>query len=84
MAAGEPMVAMQCHATPDANARACVGFAVRVGFTSVGLRLAAAMGVHDQGAIEEDPDDPLLTLEQLLEKHGGVPEDRGAIGWLTS
>ena len=62
---------MQCHSTPDGeDAEVCVGFAARVGRDSFSYRLAVLVGAVD----EDDLDlriDGLLTLPDLLRRHGG-------------
>ena len=64
---------MQCHSTPDGEgARVCVGFAARVGHDSMSYRIAVRAG-H---VVEADLDlrrRGLLTLGELIRKHGGRP-----------
>lgn len=72
MASGDPTEpAMQCHATPDGErAQACVGFALQVGYRSVGLRVAWVVGRYDPASM--DTDEPLHTVESVLETHADV------------
>ena len=72
MAGGADPKAMQCHCTPDgADAQVCVGFALVVGFRSLGLRLAAVFGRYDPATVETDA--PLHSLASVLRAHGGRP-----------
>lgn len=70
MARGEPhLPAMQCHITPDGErAEVCVGFALQIGFESVGLRIAHLVGRYDPDQV--DTDEELHDLESLLLTHG--------------
>lgn len=61
---------MQCHCTADRNPGVCVGFALVVGFDSLGLRLAVCAGLVDMDQL--DTDEHLLTLDQVVERHGLV------------
>lgn len=64
--------AMQCHCTPDGpEAEVCVGFALQVGFDSAPLRMAAFCEQYAPDQVEPDPADPLLSLRELVLKHGG-------------
>jgi hypothetical protein len=74
MAAGEfPAAAMQCHNTPDGpQAQVCVGFAVRVGFDSVGLRLAALTGRYDPATVTADDVELWESVADLFHVHGKV------------
>lgn len=75
MTFGQSLRAMQCHCTPNgAQAEVCVGFALQVGFTSPGYRLAVALGRADPEDLATD--ELLLSLENLVLKHGGVCESR--------
>lgn len=68
------MPAMQCHCTRDGErAAVCVGFARVVGFDSVGLRIAAAVGRYHPDEIEVN--EPLHTLESVIRTHGGFPDE---------
>jgi len=75
MANGEPyMKVMQCHNTPDDHrAKVCVGFAVKVGPSSVGYRLAGVLGMLDE---VEDDGDLLNNVEQVIAKHNA---ERGLV-----
>lgn len=64
-AQGEWLFPMGCHAAQ--HRKVCVGFAIQVGRASVGLRLAAAQGAVDLQAL--DADGPLLTLDEMIERH---------------
>jgi hypothetical protein len=72
MASGDFGPAMQCHSTPDGeHAQVCVGFALVVGFDSMGLRLAALQGLYDPDTVAADED--LHTLASVLRTHGEAP-----------
>lgn len=72
MAGGDPAEpAMQCHSTPDGEgAKVCVGFALQVGYRSVGLRIARFCGRYNPATI--DADGPLHTLKSVLATHADV------------
>lgn len=72
MASGEfGMVAMQCHSTPDGEkSRVCVGFAHRVGFACVGLRVAALTGRYDPKEVDVEGVDLWEHPEDLGRVHG--------------
>lgn len=72
MASGEfGTTAMQCHSTPDGEcAQVCVGFAVRVGFNSVGLRLAAMLGRYDPDTVTSEGVELWASPADLFRVHG--------------
>lgn len=72
MAEGDFMTtAMQCHCTPDGErAQVCVGFAVQVGFESVGLRIAAMTGGFDPNDVSADGVDLWPSYHDLFRVHG--------------
>lgn len=72
MASGEfGMTAMQCHSTPDGpEAQVCVGFAVRVGFNSVGLRVAALCGRYDPDDVSAEGVPLWESAADLFRVHG--------------
>lgn len=73
MASGAPppnplkLDVMGCHAT--SHRTACVGFALVVGFDSVGLRIAQCIGAVDVRGMHTD--EPLWSVDELIERHNG-------------
>lgn len=68
MVRNEDFKVMQCHCSPDTNPSVCVGFAVQVGGRSIAYRLLVLSG---EPQLSTDAD--LLSLPELIQKHGGTP-----------
>ena len=60
----------KCHSSPAAGPLVCVGFAHRVGNQSAMFRVGVDLGQIENSFTVDDSE--LLTIKDLVKKHGGV------------
>lgn len=64
---------MECHSGKVADPRVCVGFAVVVGYKSLGFRFAQTLGLLDNYCTDPTPFHP--TIDALLSFHPNCSTD---------
>lgn len=68
-------IVMACHLSTDDEPYACVGFALRVGFQSVPLRMAAVMGAFDMSECSDGGAELHPTMAAMLAAHPDPLDD---------
>lgn len=63
------LTAMGCHQRPNEPAAPCAGFMVRVGFRSIGIRLAAIAGVAHPDDYSDGGHDLYETFDEMIAAH---------------
>ena len=65
---------MACHNSPIENPHGCAPFMVNVGFSNIGIRLAAMRGVDHPSNYTTEGVEVYSTFEEMLDAHGVLNE----------